>query len=174
MLHHLQGLGVAVLALSHRAGQNRSAAQISGQHLCRLAVRGETAEDGVLTVIGEDFRTLFSVVFLQLCQTLDNGYQRQAPGTACGEQRQDIKGRHGAQLVAEEHHTVLQLSVVFIRQEKQFPGKVLDHQTGHKIFGSILFRENQKNSTLLPHKLLCINASIKAQHLFQLRIQKSI
>ena len=57
---------------------------------------------------------------------------------------------------------------------KQFTGKVLDHQTGHKIFGSILFRENQKNSTLLPHKLFRINASIKAQHLFQLRIQKSI
>ena len=57
---------------------------------------------------------------------------------------------------------------------KQFTGKVLDHQTGHKIFGSILFRENQKNGALFPHKLFRINASVKAQHLFQLRIQKSI
>ena len=170
----MQGLGVAVLALSHRAGQNRSAAQISGQHLCRLAVRGKTAEYGVLTVIGEDFRTLFSVVFLQLCQTLDNGYQRQTPGTACGEQRQDIKRRHGSQLVAEEHRPVEKPAAMFIGHGKQFTGKVLDHQTGYKILGSILFRENQKNGALFPHKLFRINASVKAQHLFQLRIQKSI
>ena len=63
-LHHLQGLGVAVLALSHGAGQNRAAAQISGQHLRRLTVGSEATEDGVLTVISKDFRTLFSVVFL--------------------------------------------------------------------------------------------------------------
>ena len=63
-LHHLQGLGVAVLTLSHRAGQNRAAAQISGQHLRRLAVGSEAAEYGVLTVIGKDFRPLFSIVFL--------------------------------------------------------------------------------------------------------------
>ena len=63
-LHHLQGLGVAVLALSHRARQNRAAAQISGQHLRRLTVGSEATDDGVLTVIGKDFRTLFSIVFL--------------------------------------------------------------------------------------------------------------
>ena len=63
-LHHLQGLGVAVLTLSHRAGQDRAAAQISGQHLRRLAVWSEAPKYSVLTVIGEDFRALFSIVFL--------------------------------------------------------------------------------------------------------------
>ena len=170
----MQGLGVAVLALSHRAGQNRAAAQVSGQHLRRLTVGSEAAEDGVLTVIGEDFRTLFSVVFLQLRQTLDNGYQCQPPGAACGKQGQDIKRRHSSQLVAEEHRPVGKLAAMLIGHGKQFTGKVLDHQTGHKILGSVLFRENQKDSALFPHKLLRINASIKAQHLFQLRIQKGI
>ena len=74
----MQGLGVTVLALGHRAGQNRAAAQISGQHLRRLTVGSKATEDGVLTVIGKDFRTLFSVVFLQLCQTLDNGHKGQS------------------------------------------------------------------------------------------------
>ena len=123
----MQGLGVAVLTLSHRAGQNRAAAQISGQHLCRLAVRGKTAEYGVLTVIGEDFRTLFSVVFLQLRQCLNDRHHGQPTGAPCTEQRQDVEGGHGPQLVAEEHNTLRQSPAVFIRHGEQLPCQRLDH-----------------------------------------------
>ena len=139
-LHHLQGLGVAVLALGHRAGQNRAAAQISGQHLRRLTVGSEAAKDGILTVIGEDFRALFSVILLQLCQALNNGYQRQTPGAACGKQRQNVKRRHSPQLIAEEHRPVRKPAAMLIGYGKQFTGKVLDHQAGHKVLGGILLR----------------------------------
>lgn len=48
-------------------------------------------------------------------------------------------------------------AAMLISYGKQFPGKVLDHQAGHKVLGGILFRENQKDSALFPHKLLRIN-----------------
>ena len=42
-----------------------------------------------------------------------------APGAACGEQRQDIKGRHGAELITEEHHTIGQSPFILVCHSEQ-------------------------------------------------------
>ena len=57
---------------------------------------------------------------------------------------------------------------------KQLTGQVLDHQTGHKILGSILLRQDQEDRRPFPYKGFRIDASVKADNLFQLRIQKGI
>ncbi|CAN4011032.1 hypothetical protein LPJCHP_LPJCHP_11635, partial [Dysosmobacter welbionis] len=136
--------------------------------------RREAAEDGILAVVGQNLRALLAIVLLQLRNALDDGNQGQPPGTACGEQRQDIKGRHGAQLVAEEHHTVLQLSVVFIRQEKQLSRQILDDESRHEVLSGVLFREDQEHGAFLGGEGLRVNGAVEAEHLLQLCIQKGI
>ena len=106
--HHLQGLA-ALLALADGAGEHRAAAKGGGEGLGGFALGRETAENGVLAVIANDLRALFSVVLFQLGKALDDGNQRQPAGAARAEQGQDVEGRHGAQLIAEQHHAVLGL-----------------------------------------------------------------
>ena len=114
-LHHLQALAGIILTPANRAGQYRAAAQRLGELLRRLAVGGEAAEDGILTVIGQYLRSLSPIVFLQLRQCLDDRYHRQPTGAPCAEQRQNVEGGHSAQFVAEEHNTARQPPAVFIR-----------------------------------------------------------
>lgn len=71
---------------------------------------------------------------------LDNGYQCQAARASRTEQGQYIKGRHGAKLITEEDDAVFQLAAVLIRYGEKFTGEVLDHQTRHEVFCSILLR----------------------------------
>ena len=139
-LHHLQRLGVIVLALGYRTGQNGSAAQVPRERICCLTVWRETAKNGVLAVITHDLAALLAIVLFQLGKALDNGYQCQPAGPTSREQGQDVKGRHSTQLIAEKYCPVGQLTTVFICYGKQLTGKVLNHQTGYEILGCIFFR----------------------------------
>ena len=141
-LHHLQALAGIILTPANRAGQYRAAAQRLGELLRRLAVGGEATEDGILAVIGQYLCPLSPIVFLQLRQRLDDRYHRQPTGAPCAEQRQDVKGGHGPQLIAEEHNTTRQPPAVFIRHGEQLPCQRLDHQACHEIFSLILLRQN--------------------------------
>ena len=82
-------------------------------------------------------------------KALDNGYQRQAAGAARAEQGQDVEGRHGAQLIAEQHHAVLESAVMLVRHREQLAGEVLDHKTRDEVLGRIFLRQNEKNGALL-------------------------
>ena len=65
-LHHLQTLAGVVLPTAHRSRQNGAVSERLGQHLCRLAVGCEAAEDGVLAVVLNNFASFFSVVLFKL------------------------------------------------------------------------------------------------------------
>ena len=120
-LHHLKALAGVIFATAHRTGQDGSASKSFGQGFRSLAVGREATENRVLTVVLDDFAASTAVVFLKLGSGLYDGYRRQAAGTACGEEGQNIKGRHGSQLIAEQHHAVFELATVFISRGKQFP-----------------------------------------------------
>ncbi len=94
-----------------------------------------------------DGSALLTIVLFQLSKTLDDRHQCQAAGPSCGEQRQDVKGRHGTQLIAEKYCPVGQLTTVFICHREQLTGQILDHQTGYEILGCIFFRKDQKDGT---------------------------
>ena len=147
-LRHLQALA-RLLALVHGAGQYRAVSEGFGQRLCCLAVRGKAAEDRVLTVVLNDLAALLTVILLELGKTLDDRHQRQTAGPARGEERKDIKGGHRAQLVAEEHNAVFQLTAVLVGHGEQLAGQILDHQSGHEVLGRIFFRQDQKDRALL-------------------------
>ena len=147
-LHHLQGLA-ALLALADGAGQYGPATEGGGEGLGGFALGRETAEDGILAVIANNFRALFSVVLFQLREALDNGYQRQPAGAARAEQGQDVEGRHGAQLIAEQHHAVLEPAVMLVRHGEQLAGEVLDHKARDEVLGGVFLRQNEKNGALL-------------------------
>ena len=147
-LHHLQGLA-ALLALADGAGEHRAAAKGGGEGLRGFALGRKAAEDGVLAVIANDLRALFSIVLFQLGKALDDGHQRQPAGAASAEQRQDVEGRHGAQLIAEQHHTVLESAVMLVRHGEQLAGKVLDHKARDEVLGGVFLRQNQEDGALL-------------------------
>ena len=109
--------------------------------LSRLAVRYNAVEDGILAVVRYDLRAPAVIVLHQLGKALNDWYQCQPPRPACGGQRRDIKGRHGTQLVTEEHRPVLELAAMFIGYRRQLPCQVLYYQIGNKVFGGISFRE---------------------------------
>ena len=77
----------------------------------------------VLCIVDNDLGTLFPIVFLQLRKALDNRNQRQFPGPSGGEQGQDVEGGHGAQLVAEQHHPIRKLPLVFVGDGEQLTGR---------------------------------------------------
>ena len=139
-----------------------------------MAVGREAAEDGILAVIGQYLCPFSPIVFLQLRQRLDDRHHSQPTGAACTEQRQDVEGGHGPQLVAEEHNTTRQPSAVFIRHGEQLPCQRLDHQACHEIFGLILLRQDQEDSGLLRRKPLGVHGAVKTQHLLQLGVQKGV
>ena len=146
--YHLQGLA-ALLALADGAGEHRAAAKGGGEGLGGFALGREAAEDGVLAVVTYNFRALFSVVLFQLGKALDDGHQRQPAGAARTEQGQDVEGRHGAQLIAEQHHAVLESAVMLVRHGEQLTGEVLDHKARDEILGGVFLRQNEKNGALL-------------------------
>ena len=57
--------------------------------------------------------------------------------SACGEQRQNIKGRHRAEFVAVKYHALFQFSFVRVRNGKQLPRQVLDHKPRHEVFTGV-------------------------------------
>ena len=61
---------------------------------------------------------------------------------------------------------------MLIGYSKQFSCQVLDHQTGNKVLGGILLRQDQKDCRFLFYKQLRIDIPIKADNLFQLRIRE--
>ena len=130
----------ALLALADGAGQYGPATEGGGEGIGGFALGRKTAEDGVLAVIAYNFRALFSVVLFQLRQRLDDGHQRQPAGAARTEQGQDVEGRHGAQLIAEQHHAVFEPAAGFIRHGEQFAGQILDHERRDEILCRIFFR----------------------------------
>ena len=87
----------------HHAQQTES----DTPHLGGLGVGSEAAEDRVLCIVYYDLRALLAVVLLQLGKALDDRHQGQLAGAAGAEQRQDVEGGHGAQLIAEQHFLVL-------------------------------------------------------------------
>ena len=66
-LCHLQSLGF-ILPGTDVAGEGCAAAHGFGQDLGGLTLRRKTAKNCVLRIVDYDLRTLFSIVFLQLCQ----------------------------------------------------------------------------------------------------------
>ena len=54
-LHHLQGLAGIILSTAYAAAHDGAAAQCLTQHFGGLAVGSESAEDGVLAVVHDDF-----------------------------------------------------------------------------------------------------------------------
>ncbi|SCI58138.1 Uncharacterised protein [uncultured Blautia sp.] len=111
---------------------------------------------------------------LQLRNALDDRYHCQLPGPAGGKEGHDIKRRHGAEFITEEHDAIFQLSFIPVRNGKQFVGKVLDHKGGHEILRAVFLRQDQKDCTPLRCKGLRINGVVKAKHLLHLGIQKRI
>ena len=63
---------------------------------------------------------------------------------------------------------------MLVGHRKQFTGQVLDHQAGHEILGCILLRQDQEDRRSFPDKGFRIDASVKTDDLFQLRIQEGI
>ena len=126
-LHHLQALAGIVFASAHRAGEHRAAAEGFGEGIRCFTVGGKAAADHILAVIHQDGCAFFAIVLFQLRQRLDDGYQRQAARASSTEKRQNIKGRHGTQLIAKENNTVFQFAAVLIRYREQLTGEVLDH-----------------------------------------------
>ena len=172
-LHHLQGLA-ALFPLTDGAGEHRAAAKGGGEGLGGFALGRKAAEDGVLAVVTYNFRTFFTIVLLQLGKALDDGNQRQPAGAARAEQGQDVEGRHGAQLIAEQHHAVLEPAVMLVRHGEQLAGQVLDHKARDEILGGIFLRQNEKNGALLRGEHLRVDGAVVADDLLQLRIQKGV
>ena len=137
--HHLQGLA-ALLALADGAGEHRAAAKGGGEGLGGFTLGRKAAEDSVLAVVTYNFRALFSIVLFQLGKALDDGHQRQPAGAASAEQGQDVEGRHGAQLIAEQHHAVLEPAVMLVRHGEQLTGEVLDHKARDEVLGGVFCR----------------------------------
>ena len=104
-LHTLTGF----LPSADRARENGAVAESFGQHLRSLAVRRKAAEDRVLAVILNDLAAFFAVILFKLRQALDDRHQRQTAGAAGGEERENVKGGHRTQLVAEQHDAVFEL-----------------------------------------------------------------
>ena len=107
-------------------------------------------------------------------KALDDGYQRQPAGAASAEQGQDVEGRHGAQLIAEQHHAVLEPAVMLVRHGEQLTGEVLDHKTRDEILGGVFLRQNEKNGALLRGEHLRVDGAVVADDLLQLRVQKGV
>ena len=166
-LRHLQSLRF-ILSHTDISRKRGAAAQGLGQHLSGLGVWRETAKNRVLDVILDDLRSLFSIVFLQLGKTLDDRNQCQLSGPARAEQRQDVEGGHGTQLVAEQHHPVRQLAAVLVRHGEQFTGQSLNHQASHEVFAGVLLRQDEEDGGFLGGEQLRVNGAVEAQHLLQL------
>ena len=105
---------------------------------------------------------------------MNDRHERQLAASTRGEQRQDVKGRHCAKLVAVEDNAVLQLAAMLIRHGKKFTREVLNHQTRHKVFGIVFLRKYKENRGFLGGKVFRIDGTVKTKHLLQLGIQKSI
>ena len=172
-LHHLQGLA-ALLALADGAGEHRAAAKGGGECFGGFALGRKATEDGVLAVVTYNFRALFSVVLFQLGKALDDGHQRQPAGAARTEQGQDVEGRHGAQLIAEQHHAVLEPAVMLVRHGEQLTGEVLDHKSRDEVLGGVFLRQNEKNGALLRGEHLRVDGAVVADDLLQLRVQEGV
>ena len=99
---------------------------------------------------------------------MDDGYQCQFPGPAGREEGEDVKSRHGAQLVTEQHHTVFQFTAIFICHRKQFPAEGLDHKTRHKILAGIFFGEDEENGGLSAGEGFGVDGAVEAEDLLQL------
>ena len=59
-LHHLQGLAGIAFTTGYAAAQDSALAQRPTEHLRRLAVRRKATEDGILTVVGYNFRAFLA------------------------------------------------------------------------------------------------------------------
>ena len=122
----------------------------------------------------DDLAALLAVVLFKLGQRLDDGDQGQAARPAGGEERQDIERRHGTQLIAEQHHAVLQLSIVVLCHSKQLPAQVLDHQTGQKVLGGVLLGQDQENGALLAGEGFRVDGAVETDDLLQLSVQEGV
>jgi len=105
---------------------------------------------------------------------LNDRHERQLAASACGEQRQNVKGRHRAEFVTVKYHAFFQLSFVSVRNGKQLTRQVLDHEPRHEVFRRIFLRDDQKNRTLLSGKVLRIDRAVIAEHLLLLGIDERI
>ena len=173
-LHHLQALAGIVFAAAHRAGEHRAAAEGFGEGIRRFTVRGKAAADHILAVVHQDGCAFFAVVLFQLRQRLDDGYQRQAARASSTEKRQNIKGRHGTQLITKEDNTVFQFAAVLIRYREQLTGEILDHQARHKVLCLILLRKDEEDGGFLRREHFSVNGTVEAQDLLQLTVKKRI
>lgn len=86
----------------------------------------------------------------------------------------NVEGRHGAELVAGQHHPVFELVPVLVRHGEQFPTQVLDHEPHHEVLGLILLGEHQEDGGLVAGKALSVQRAVEADRLLQLRIQKGV
>ena len=173
-LHHLQALAGIVFASAHRAGEHRAAAEGFGEGIRCFTVRRKAAADHILAVIHQNGCTFFAIVLFQLRQRLDNGYQRQAARASSTEKRQNIKGRHGTQLIAKENNAVFQFAAVLIRYCEQLTGEVLDHQARHEVLRLILLRQDEEDGGFLRRKLFRVNGTVEAEDLLQLTIEERV
>ena len=107
-------------------------------------------------------------------KALDDGHQRQPAGAARTEQGQDVEGRHGAQLIAEQHHAVLEPAVMLVRHGEQLTGEVLDHKSRDEVLGGVFLRQNEKNGALLRGEHLRVDGAVVADDLLQLRVQEGV
>ena len=68
----------------------------------------------------------------------------------------------------------MQLATVFIRYGEQLSTQILDHQARHEVFRGVLLRKDEEDGRLFRAELFRVNGAVKAEHLFQLRVQKRI
>ena len=172
--HHLQALAGIVFPAAHRAGKHRAVAEGFGEGIRCFAVGGKAAADHILAVIHQNGCTFFAIVLFQLRQRLDDGYQRQAARASSTEKRQNIKGRHGTQLIAKEDNTVFQFAAVLICYCEQLTGEVLDHQACHKVLRLILLRQDEEDGGFLRSEHFSVNGTVEAQDLLQLTIKERV
>ena len=90
------------------------------------------------------------------------------------EKRQNIKGRHGPQLITKEDNTVFQFAAVLIRYCEQLTGEVLDHQASHEVLRLILLRQDEEDGGFLRREHLGVNGTVEAQDLLQLTIEERV
>ena len=107
-------------------------------------------------------------------KALDDGHQRQPAGAARTEQGQDVEGRHGAQLIAEQYHTFFEPAVMLVRHGEQLTGEVLDHKSRDEVLGGVFLRQNEKNGALLRGEHLRVDGAVVADDLLQLRVQEGV
>ena len=145
--HHLQALAGIVLPPADGTGQHCAVAQRLGENVGTIGVWRKAAEQDILAIVDDNAGAFLSIVFLELRETLDNGYHTDPPGTSGAEHHlHRLNFRDGSDLISEHHDTVWQLPSMLVSDGQHLPVDLLEEQGYHKIFCVIFFRKYNKNS----------------------------